>query len=74
MVERQIEWIKCELDVTGLVTAITEAAWCSETKSKDQALLYTSTGEVKKEWADIFWSLHSAYEAMVESYIREDKQ
>lgn len=63
------QWIECKLDKEGLVTAIAQAAWCAETKSKDQKELYRD-GEVKEEWADLFWGLHSAYMALTESYIK----
>ncbi len=67
---KEVEWENVWLDKTGLVNAISESAWCAETKSKDQKLLYMEDGQVREEWASVFWSVHSAYSALVDSYIK----
>lgn len=66
------------IDRENMITAITEAAWCAETKNHNQDDLYNTIAgpngsvirEVKEEWASVFFSLRSAYSALVESYIQ----
>jgi hypothetical protein len=69
-IDRKYECVM--LDKQGLVTALAEVGWCSETKSQDQKLLYDDKGEVVEEWASRFWSLYSGYEALTESYIKTE--
>ncbi len=66
----ETEWIECKLQKNALVTALAEVAWKADTQRISTDKLYNPDGTVRDEWAHLFWSAHSSYECMLESYIK----